>query len=203
MNITPAANLQGQTINNGWIVKKKIDLGASTGGYFSISYEVENQKGKVAFLKALDFSKAQQSNDPLKQLQFMIDAFVFERDLLYKCREKRMRKIVTPIDDGNISIDGFIPPYNTVYYLIFEMAEGDIRNQMKVMNSFDLAWALRTLHGAAVGMQQLHLNDIVHQDLKPSNVLIYKNEGSKIGDLGNACDKTVPSPPIATVVPLL
>ena len=43
----------------------------------------------------------------------------------------------------------------------------------------------------AVGVQQLHNIGIAHQDLKPSNVLVFNSE-SKIGDLGRASDKDHP-----------
>jgi len=43
---------------------------------------------------------------------------------------------------------------------------------------------LKSLHDVAVGLKQLHGVEIGHQDLKPSNVLLYKKGIiSKIGDL--------------------
>jgi serine/threonine protein kinase len=44
------------------------------------------------------------------------------------------------------------------------------------------------LHHVAVGLQQLHGKNIAHQDLKPSNVLIFEKDdvGAKIADLGRA-----------------
>jgi serine/threonine protein kinase len=42
-------------------------------------------------------------------------------------------------------------------------------------------------------MRQLHTVGIAHQDLKPSNVLVFKKDGSKLADLGCASDAQVPS----------
>ncbi|MFA6614233.1 MAG: protein kinase [Endomicrobiia bacterium] len=39
-----------------------------------------------------------------------------------------------------------------------------------------------------VGLQQLHTNEIAHQDLKPSNILAFQKD-YKISDLGNSSDK--------------
>ena len=85
----PAAELLGATIN-GWQVVKKIDKSNTTGGHFSHGYIVENDDGESAFLKALDYSNA--FNNPLRQvdiLKSMTEAYIFERDLLLQCREKK------------------------------------------------------------------------------------------------------------------
>jgi len=58
----------------------------------------------------------------------------------------------------------------------------------------DIAFALRTLHHASVGLSQLHRVNVAHQDLKPSNVLVFRGAGSKVGDLGRAWAKDMPAP---------
>ncbi len=52
---------------------------------------------------------------------------------------------------------------------------------------------LRSLHQSAVGLQELHLTGIAHQDLKPSNVLVFPVDGSKLSDLGRAAHIQIPS----------
>ena len=49
----------------------------------------------------------------------------------------------------------------------------------------DFAWKLKSLHDIATGIQQLHSIQVIHQDLKPSNILQFK-EQSKIADLGRS-----------------
>jgi serine/threonine protein kinase len=83
-------------------------------------------------------------------------------------------------------------PLNSVCYLIFEIAEGDIRKHRHALAQFDLAWCLRSMHNTAVGLDQLHYSGIAHQDLKPSNILVFPKEGSKIADLGRATDALTP-----------
>ena len=65
-------------------------------------------------------------------------------------------------------------------YIVFELASGDIRAEIERLPNFDLAWCLRSLHNATVGVQQLHSKDIAHQDIKPSNVLVFGMDGSKL-----------------------
>jgi serine/threonine protein kinase len=85
---------------------------------------------------------------------------------------------------GQKDVDGFQLPVN---YLIFELADGDVRNQFAATEAFDHAWIMRVLHNTATGIQQLHGEKIVHQDIKPSNLLTFGDDGStKLADLGRA-----------------
>ena len=187
----PAESLLGMTLEGDWkvidIIKRKPE---DTGGHFSVCYIVEKNK-KKAFLKALDLTYALQQPDFIAAVNQMTTAFIFERDLLYKCKEKHLSKIVTPLAHGQVSFPGQ-PSFNNVYYIIFEMADANLRNQIAKMQKFDLAWILRSLHHTAVALEQLHKIGIAHQDLKPSNVLIFNKE-SRIGDLGRSSDINMPS----------
>lgn len=190
----PAECLIGLTLETGWRVLSVINKNpAGTGGHFSVGYIVDNPTGKRAFLKALDFSAAFQAHDFTRALQEMTTAYNFERDLLNKCKGKKMTRVSTPIAEGEVEVPANFGPLNKVCYLIFDIAEGDIRNEITKFQAFDIAWSLRTLHHSAVGLWQLHQSGIAHQDLKPSNVLFFKEAGSKISDLGRASDVTLGS----------
>lgn len=187
----PAESLTGLTLNNGWhvleILKRKP---GDTGGHFSVCYIVEKE-GQKAFLKALDLTHALQEQNFIDAINGLTTAFIFERDLLFKCKDHHLSKVVTPLEHGQYVFEGQ-PPFLSVYYIIFEMADTNLRSQIAKMVEFDLAWILRSLHHTAVGIEQLHKSGIAHQDLKPSNVLVF-NKASKVSDLGRSSDKTVPS----------
>lgn len=193
MGVRPAECLIGLDLTGGWHVDSIIKRHPKgTGGCFSVSYRVSNKNGKQAFLKAFDYSAAFQGpGDQARMLQDMTTAFNYERDLLNKC--SGLSRIVTPLSDGYADIKKH-HPLNQVPYLIFEMAKNDIRSEIADWTVFDLAWSLRVLHNSSVGLQQLHLKRIAHQDLKPSNVLFFPNEGSKLSDLGRASYASSPSP---------
>ena len=53
---------------------------------------------------------------------------------------------------------------------------------------------MRILHDVTVGISQLHRGNIAHQDIKPSNVLIFSDSDSKIGDLGRSSQRGVHAP---------
>ena len=184
----PHEALAGLDVSGGWNIREQIrKTDNATGGHFSCGYVVENEDGRRGYLKALDFfSMLPESIDPARDLEPLIRAFNFERDILESCRENRLSHIVSALDSGSMTVSGFAPPA-TVQYIIFELADGDVRRLMAINDEFDLAFALRTLHQITVGLRQLHGIGVAHQDLKPSNVLLFDGfRSSKIGDLGRA-----------------
>lgn len=188
---SPAELLEGLVLDNGWTVGQLIPRNAvQTGGAFSCAYRVTKPDGLCAFLKAMDYASALNSSDPATALNLLTGAFLFEREVLQECADRRMSRIVRAIDGGKTSVNG-----QTVEYLIFEEAKGgDIRNYLDTEAQFNLVWTLTCLHNICVGVQQLHNASIAHQDLKPSNVLHFPDEGEKIADLGRAWHKSKFSP---------
>lgn len=194
--VHPHELLEGLSLNNGWKAVKKLRKSeGGSGGTFSCGYLAENSNGQRGYLKALDFfSRLPDDRDPARALAPLLDAFNFERDLLHKCRNSRFSRVVVALEDGAVTVPN-LPPPSTVQYIIFELAEGDIRNQMAKTDKLDNAWILRTLHHLALGLQQLHSINVAHQDLKPSNALLFEDFGiSKLADLGRAAAKGIEPP---------
>ena len=185
---TPAQRLAGRKLSNGWRVEKLLDRPAgSTGGQFSISYIVRSVTGERAFLKAIDYTKALSSMDPAKELQILTAEYLFERNLLEKCRSRSLSRIIRILDSGTIRADNS-DANSVVEYMIFELANGDVRSFVDFGTGLDNVWNLRTLHQAAAAVRQLHSMQVAHQDLKPSNVLVFDGSRSKLADLGRAFD---------------
>jgi eukaryotic-like serine/threonine-protein kinase len=178
--------LAGTDLGNGWKIGDLVVPGAyASGGCFSCGYVVENLAGERAFLKAFDFSHGlEDAPDPVETLNAMTSAFLFERELLNRCKQKHLKRVVTVIAAGRIKTPN--APGGAIYYLVFERANGDVRAVIDAESRFDMAWRLRTLHHIAAAVKQLHGINIAHQDIKPSNVLFFPAEGSKVGDLGRA-----------------
>jgi len=146
-------------------------------------------------------SIAFQQEDWPRALEDLLKAFNFERTLLAQCKDKRLRRIVMALEDGTVQVPGNLEDFGKVPYLIFELAEGDIRKEVGKWQTFDVAWALRSLHQSAVGLEELHLAGIAHQDLKPSNVLVFPVEGTKVSDLGRASQMGASSPNDGFAIP--
>src|SRR5260370_5673138 len=190
---SPAYALEGLQLEGGWTVGPLLLPGTNaTGGNFSCSYNLTKIDGTEAFLKALDFSEALTAPDPGLALNALTQAYIFERDILRECRNRNLDRIVRAITDGKIKVDDSY--LGTVQYLIFESADGDIRNQLDVMGHVEDAWKLRSLHHIATGLKQLHGNGMAHQDVKPSNVLVFGGSTSKIGGVGCASKRGSASP---------
>ena len=192
--IPPAHDLVGRELADGWKVIEQVAREGSTGGCFSVGYIVERTGGERGFLKALDYSHAfaKDVSDTAEVLKLMTTEFTCERELVQRCGARRMDRVVRAIGAGSVRVDEEIG--GAVDYLIFELASGDIRWQMQRAVVLNEAWTLRTLHHIATGLKQLHSETIAHLDIKPSNVMVFPGNQSKVGDLGRAVAQFQASP---------
>jgi len=187
MENSAAHSLSGVTLKSGWKVIEKITKAEnSTGAFFSVCYKAE-KNDQICFLKVFDFAKFMQISEEGAQIvdvvADMLNAYKYERDLSEHCKNKHVTKVAFVIDSG----EEFLKDYTigTIPYLIFELADGDVRSKIDFSNKLDFAWKLRSLHDIAIGLEQLHSINVSHQDLKPSNILLFK-QNSKLGDLGRS-----------------
>ncbi|MGF7000970.1 protein kinase domain-containing protein [Paraburkholderia sp. GAS32] len=190
-------NLTGKVTPAGWLVGERAAFAADhTGGYFSDCYFVERD-GRKAFLKALDIEKFD-----ISQITSLIAGFQYESDLLGICKEKRLGRIVEVLESDRLERDPNAPAVlRYVPFLVFELAEGDIRSTVDVSQPVTDQWRFFVLHQTTLGLRQLHGQAIAHQDLKPSNVLRFKNGKLKLGDLGRSSLQGRAAPHDACVVP--
>lgn len=189
-----AQSLEGYSCGK-WKIIKKVRHEATTGGHFSVGYDVVDDLGNTGFLKALDFSEAFLSKSPIDSLKSMTEAYTYERDLLNKCSGKNFRYVVRIVDHGVFHLDPAdcppdkYVPYPDVYYIVLEKADESARNLIDLSKAFDYAWALRSLHNVSVAIEEMHGIQIAHQDIKPSNVLLFDSKKiSKITDFGRSSD---------------
>ncbi|WP_083184980.1 protein kinase domain-containing protein [Pseudomonas floridensis] len=191
---TPATRLEGLELADGWVVEELLACGRassdSSGGTYSVSYRV--RKGdSVAFLKALDLDsviKNEGEEDFLRSINRATRAFGDEKLLNELCAKTKMRQIVTILGHGDVKVDRKPDDHMPrVAYLILELADGgDVRSQIAQTSTDDYAKKFSYLKDVMLGIGQLHDQGISHQDLKPSNVMVFSVAGAKVGDLGRA-----------------
>lgn len=191
-------NLIGTTVTDDWVITKQLprpgELGADdlTGSFFSIGYIASNGKNE-AFVKIIDVQKAifSSGGSLMDRLKLVTESHSFECTILDICKKAKLDRVVRIIARGEIPAPlGALTPIPTPY-IMFELADGDVRKIIAKTNKLDDAVKFQVLHDVAVGLQQLHSQQIAHQDLKPSNVLLFQQVGggAKIGDLGRASRK--------------
>jgi serine/threonine protein kinase len=195
-----AERLVGKSLPGGWNVLSKIERHpGDTGGNFSVNYLVENDDGREGFCKVLNYSWVVQAQalglDPVDAMANAMAAYRFERDLTRRC--VGLSRVVTSLDDGSLTLPGY--EQGVVSFIVFERAEGDIRRVLNVEDRVELASRLRILHNMTAGARQLHARHVAHQDVKPSNALVFSGGSTgtrhaKLGDLGRATDRESPAP---------
>lgn len=151
----------------------------------SHAYRVRNiATGEYAFLKATDADMVDEEETLLIRLKAVLMHHEFEAQISEHCRGNNMDRVCLAIDHGNamIEINGVKEP---VFFLVFELADGDIRHQIFTSSQWTSQRKFELLQQVAVGLSQLHVVKVSHNDLKPPNILSYSGN-HKVADLGQA-----------------
>lgn len=181
----PAERLLGEVVNEKWKVVKKIEKkDDETGGCFSVGYIVHHEDGRKGFLKAIDFSVPRGEMDAADFIQRKTRLFTFEKEILRRCKDDKLRRVVVAIEDGHILEVGSGSPI--VQFLIFELADGNLHHRESLIKNLNDAFVFRVAQHVALGLWQIHQRGIAHLDIKPSNVLLFSGDGSKIADFGRS-----------------
>lgn len=183
--------LKGQRKNATWKVVSQLNLSPGlTPGGFSVGYHVEGQNGERAFLKASDLSIALKAGDPVKALMEATTAHQFERSILEHCSGNRLDKVVTALDSGTEEVitNG---TRDFVFFIVFELADGDLRSFVEVQKGTDLIWIVGAIHNFCVATAQIHGVNVYHNDLKPGNALVFPDT-EKVADFGRATSPDFP-----------
>lgn len=184
-----AYDLVGKTLDGKWKVTKQLTK-SGTGGNFSVCYLVK-YNGREYFLKALDFSSISHSLNFVDGMSAIMNEFRYERDLSNYCRDRHVNKVVIIAGSGEILFPDYV--IGNVAYLVFEKADCDVRKFMDISKTTDVAWCFKSLKDIAIGLKNLHNVGVSHQDLKPSNILVFNKE-SKISDLGRSMCVNIDGP---------
>lgn len=172
----------GEVLEGGWEVRESFSgyTGHFSGGYIAVNVKSDEK----AFLKVCDLDVARNMpGDFLENIKILTDTFIFERDLLKECGSRKLKRVVKAYGYGDLPLSNTQFP---IPYIIFEYAENIAKSVLQLSETLDHAILLRYLHGVFLGIQQLHAAGIAHQDIKPSNVLVFEGDTSKIADLGRA-----------------
>lgn len=196
-------SLTGKELEGGWIVGRLLSKPLEpkkygfSGGAFSVCYECERD-GILAFLKVFDvFQALSDSKNFTQEMQKLTQAYDHEVFLLKLCERAGLTRVVKGIEaKADVLQEPLMGNFSLPFlYVIFEAADqGDLRKMLHYSGDIGLAAKFKLLHEVAIGLRQLHQQEIAHQDLKPSNVGVFSRgvTGAKILDLGRATSNKHP-----------
>ncbi len=178
-----------------WYVhEKRANNNHPSGGNFCGGYIVKHSDGTEAFLKASDLETL--TTDTGNLLERMLGASLmqtFEREILEYCKGNNMDRVVVPIDYGD-KLEVYNGVQQPLFWIVFELAEHDARVQMIKDQRLDFSWALNAMHNLSTAIRQLHSAKVSHNDVRPSNLLIFDDLLQKLGDLGQATSVNISAP---------
>ena len=111
-----------------------------------------------------------------------IKLFEIERQILYE-REVFMLKKLSDCHNVIKMVDHAVAEMGCGIYL--ELAHDNLHNYMKT-RQLDYLSISDIMKGILAGLAQCHQNGVIHEDLKPDNVLIMPDRTVKLCDFGNA-----------------
>ena len=188
------SQLTGMELPSGWTIEKKLSRSSdATGAQFSTGFVANHVDGRRAFLKVIDpvINTDLEPDEQLKDLELRLAIYNYECDLLEKCVTKNIRRVVRIVDRGTCAVDGIAGP---IHYIMLELAERDLSEHACLADTLNTTLNLHVVHQTSLALEQLHFHQIRHQDVKPSNILLFTKLKIKLGDLGHAHDKAAPRP---------
>lgn len=188
--------LPGTKKGGTWKIVEKVERQpGGSGGTFSVGYFAEHDDGTKAFVKATDIGLLTRfsSADALEKMQQAINEQGFERKILDICQGGNLDRVVHAVDYGQIDVVD-ASARDIIFYIMFERAKGDVRVQISREQRSTMSWCLCAMHNLTVAVQQLHREFIAHNDIKPSNFLVFNDLLQKLADLGRATSDVANGP---------
>ena len=102
-------------------------------------------------------------------------------------RFNREMKIIGQMDHPGIVTAFDAGEEQGTHYLVMELVEGiDLGLLTRLCGPLEVADACELVRQSAIGIQYAHEQDVVHRDVKPSNLMLTSDEKMKVLDLGLA-----------------
>jgi len=159
------------------------ELGESTKKFEIPGYQVLERLGKGSMGVVL---KARQTSvDRIVAVKILLDALAQNKEFIK--RFDREAKIAAKLSHNNVvnAIDA--GEVNGHHYFVMEYVEGGtIKDTLDKKEVFEEKAALNIVLAVAEALQHAHQRGLIHRDIKPENVILTKDGGVKLADLGLA-----------------
>jgi serine/threonine-protein kinase len=131
------------------------------------------------------YKAKQESVDRIVAIKILLDALAQNKEFIK--RFDREAKIAAKLAHNNVvnAIDA--GEVNGLHYFVMEYVEGTtIKDEVDKRKVFDEKEALKIILAVAEALQHAHSRGLIHRDIKPENIIITKDGGVKLADLGLA-----------------
>ncbi len=160
------------------------EVGSESVKKFEIpGYEIIEKLGKGSM--GLVFKARQTSVDRIVAVKVLLDTLAQNKEFIK--RFQREAKIAAKLQHNNIvnAIDaGEVEGH---HYFVMEYVEGaTIKDELDKNKVFDEKVALKIVMAVAEALKHAHQRGLIHRDIKPENVILTKDGGVKLADLGLA-----------------
>ncbi len=146
-------------------------------------YQMIEKIGKGSM--GIVFKARQTSVDRVVAFKVLLDALAKNKEFIK--RFDREAKIAAKLSHNNIvnAIDA--GEVNGYYYFVMEYVEGGtIKDEIDKNKVFEEKAALKIVMAVAEALKHAHQRGLIHRDIKPENVILTKEGGVKLADLGLA-----------------
>ena len=146
-------------------------------------YQIIEKLGKGSM--GVVFKARQTSVDRIVAVKILLDALAQNKEFIK--RFEREAKIAAKLSHNNIvnAIDA--GEVNGYHYFVMEYVEGaTIKDELDQNKVFEEKEALKIVLAVAEALKHAHQRGLIHRDIKPENIILTKDGGVKLADLGLA-----------------
>ena len=157
-----------QTNRSDLQIKERIFSKAKTIGYFAQAVDTQQE----IFVK--------QYNSPKSRSSWYVEYITYQEEIRKRLEHSKMRRYIAPIYDFfEFTPEGKrFPSYNQAF---FRLKPEEHKSLTDILLQQDLEWEHRKIFALSLVslLGFLHQQNIVHCDLKPDNIVLFKNPQSK------------------------
>lgn len=179
LEIMVAANV----LTKNQAVRLMRDLGEGPGKLEIPGYQILEKLGKGSM--GVVYKAKQTSVDRIVAVKILLESLASSRE--YVSRFQREAKIAAKLSHNNIvnAIDA--GQVGNIQYFVMEYVEGvTIKDLLDKGKIFDEKPAVEIVYKIGDALKHAHQRGLIHRDIKPENIILTKEGGVKLADLGLA-----------------
>ncbi len=175
--------VESRVLTRSQMVRLMQEAGETTKKFQISGYQVIQKIGKGSM--GVVYKARQMSVDRVVAIKILLDTLAQNKEFIK--RFEREAKIAARLSHNNIvnAIDA--GEVNGHYFFVMEYVEGDtIKDRLDKHKTFEEKEALRIALAVTEALKHAHSRGLIHRDVKPENVILTKDGGIKLADLGLA-----------------